>query len=203
MIEQENQGPGSNQNSVLNISAHRFADRTQLTQTVSQAAAHNQQQPAYGGIRVSKAFGNGNIHHFQHHAEQNLNHTQNKGQIKQLVGIDHVSLPLFQPGNVCLNQIDAEEGAGKGAKNNGCQSQPLRQGHDAAHLWHFVLHKNGRQQNNQSITGVAQGKPKEEHVKGCKERHQIQLLMVGQFVDRKSTRLNSSHVRISYAVFCL
>src|SRR3989442_5200673 len=25
----------------------------------------------------------------------------------------------------------------------------------------------------------------------------------GQHVDRKSTRLNSSHVRISYAVFCL
>src|SRR3989442_11725563 len=26
---------------------------------------------------------------------------------------------------------------------------------------------------------------------------------VGRFADRKSTRLNSSHVRISYAVFCL
>src|SRR5690554_7783797 len=25
----------------------------------------------------------------------------------------------------------------------------------------------------------------------------------GQYLDRKSTRLNSSHVRISYAVFCL
>src|SRR5690554_7347051 len=28
-------------------------------------------------------------------------------------------------------------------------------------------------------------------------------LLRKQFVDRKSTRLNSSHVRISYAVFCL
>src|SRR5690606_40639965 len=27
--------------------------------------------------------------------------------------------------------------------------------------------------------------------------------MRGEFVDRKSTRLNSSHVKISYAVFCL
>src|SRR5690554_7685372 len=26
---------------------------------------------------------------------------------------------------------------------------------------------------------------------------------LGNFLDRKSTRLNSSHVRISYAVFCL
>src|SRR5690554_7014161 len=26
---------------------------------------------------------------------------------------------------------------------------------------------------------------------------------IGGYVDRKSTRLNSSHVRISYAVFCL
>src|SRR5690625_2252118 len=30
-----------------------------------------------------------------------------------------------------------------------------------------------------------------------------QLLVVPQLVDRKSTRLNSSHVAISYAVFCL
>src|SRR5690554_2988275 len=28
-------------------------------------------------------------------------------------------------------------------------------------------------------------------------------IFLGEFVDRKSTRLNSSHVRISYAVFCL
>src|SRR2546430_15855220 len=35
----------------------------------------------------------------------------------------------------------------------------------------------------------------------------VNLLLVGQgraeFVDRKSTRLNSSHSQISYAVFCL
>src|SRR5690606_34647487 len=29
------------------------------------------------------------------------------------------------------------------------------------------------------------------------------LFTEGSFVDRKSTRLNSSHVKISYAVFCL
>src|SRR3989442_4852104 len=29
------------------------------------------------------------------------------------------------------------------------------------------------------------------------------VALVGKGVDRKSTRLNSSHVRISYAVFCL
>src|SRR3712207_8826209 len=29
------------------------------------------------------------------------------------------------------------------------------------------------------------------------------LVVVGQQVDRKSTRLNSSHANISYAVFCL
>src|SRR5690606_41988539 len=28
-------------------------------------------------------------------------------------------------------------------------------------------------------------------------------LSLGEFIDRKSTRLNSSHVKISYAVFCL
>src|SRR5690606_41306346 len=31
----------------------------------------------------------------------------------------------------------------------------------------------------------------------------ILVLLMAQLVDRKSTRLNSSHVKISYAVFCL
>src|SRR5579859_2941104 len=30
-----------------------------------------------------------------------------------------------------------------------------------------------------------------------------ELKFIGQFLDRKSTRLNSSHSQISYAVFCL
>src|SRR3989442_9833680 len=35
-----------------------------------------------------------------------------------------------------------------------------------------------------------------------RERERVAVL-AGREVDRKSTRLNSSHVRISYAVFCL
>src|SRR5690349_24225651 len=36
------------------------------------------------------------------------------------------------------------------------------------------------------------------------DKNASQLVHVGaQFIDRKSTRLNSSHVEISYAVFCL
>src|SRR5690606_41948201 len=31
----------------------------------------------------------------------------------------------------------------------------------------------------------------------------IVLFLIYSFIDRKSTRLNSSHVKISYAVFCL
>src|SRR5690625_6015753 len=39
--------------------------------------------------------------------------------------------------------------------------------------------------------------------KGCgRNLHEINVF-VKQFEDRKSTRLNSSHVAISYAVFCL
>src|SRR5205807_6169132 len=34
-------------------------------------------------------------------------------------------------------------------------------------------------------------------------REQVILLVVSQYIDRKSTRLNSSHLVISYAVFCL
>src|SRR5947209_11542620 len=35
------------------------------------------------------------------------------------------------------------------------------------------------------------------------EPHRLLMWMVGGFSDRKSTRLNSSHANISYAVFCL
>src|SRR5271165_7402197 len=34
-------------------------------------------------------------------------------------------------------------------------------------------------------------------------QHAVNLFQDGHMVDRKSTRLNSSHVKISYAVFCL
>src|SRR3989442_9875099 len=40
------------------------------------------------------------------------------------------------------------------------------------------------------------------HVARQVEQHLGQLVL-GPALDRKSTRLNSSHVRISYAVFCL
>src|SRR3712207_7661547 len=38
---------------------------------------------------------------------------------------------------------------------------------------------------------------------GRRERSPLQKLSPAQSVDRKSTRLNSSHANISYAVFCL
>src|SRR5690606_41910098 len=40
-------------------------------------------------------------------------------------------------------------------------------------------------------------------VKRCDARDHLLPLAVRQRPDRKSTRLNSSHVKISYAVFCL
>src|SRR5690554_98099 len=41
-------------------------------------------------------------------------------------------------------------------------------------------------------------------LKAICDKEQPQLVILGkQAIDRKSTRLNSSHVRISYAVFCL
>src|SRR5258707_2983860 len=38
---------------------------------------------------------------------------------------------------------------------------------------------------------------------GAKQTIAISLAFTGVFTDRKSTRLNSSHANISYAVFCL
>src|SRR5256885_12321141 len=37
----------------------------------------------------------------------------------------------------------------------------------------------------------------------CRPRCSLGLAQVGHEIDRKSTRLNSSHLVISYAVFCL
>src|SRR3712207_7621160 len=34
-------------------------------------------------------------------------------------------------------------------------------------------------------------------------RHNVYAYIIGENIDRKSTRLNSSHANISYAVFCL
>src|SRR5690606_40964187 len=48
-----------------------------------------------------------------------------------------------------------------------------------------------------TVAGIGQ------HVAGHMEPRGPHLFTVDQPADRKSTRLNSSHVKISYAVFCL
>src|SRR5690606_39472758 len=42
-----------------------------------------------------------------------------------------------------------------------------------------------------------------ENVEALRERLGLNKPLYEQYLDRKSTRLNSSHVKISYAVFCL
>src|SRR5690606_40996142 len=61
--------------------------------------------------------------------------------------------------------------------------QSLQPSHRAAAEWQKVRHASDR-----SIT-------RDERQQMIQELH--------VFIDRKSTRLNSSHVKISYAVFCL
>src|SRR5690349_24207505 len=39
--------------------------------------------------------------------------------------------------------------------------------------------------------------------KDIRDRLALKVPVLGDLIDRKSTRLNSSHVEISYAVFCL
>src|SRR5438034_3605300 len=43
----------------------------------------------------------------------------------------------------------------------------------------------------------------EERLQGLMQDHEVSLREVAELRDRKSTRLNSSHTVISYAVFCL
>src|SRR5699024_12570520 len=56
-----------------------------------------------------------------------------------------------------------------------------------------------------SEVGVWDYAPKDVLAKGRVGPGQMLVIdtMTGQIIDRKSTRLNSSHVSISYAVFCL
>src|SRR3712207_7801600 len=54
--------------------------------------------------------------------------------------------------------------------------------------------------DNAGRTGVGEV-PGGEGIRQTLER--VRPLVVGRWLDRKSTRLNSSHANISYAVFCL
>src|SRR3712207_7296659 len=49
----------------------------------------------------------------------------------------------------------------------------------------------------------AKAPPGRKQPKGGRAPGHLDLLRLGQCRDRKSTRLNSSHANISYAVFCL
>src|SRR5256885_3086139 len=42
-----------------------------------------------------------------------------------------------------------------------------------------------------------------QRLSGCADRGRAEQVLLDLHVDRKSTRLNSSHLVISYAVFCL
>src|SRR5690554_7506033 len=55
-----------------------------------------------------------------------------------------------------------------------------------------------------TFNGGGQLSSKEIEVSGAKAQTAlVSLLKDEKYADRKSTRLNSSHVRMSYAVFCL
>src|SRR5690606_27626415 len=62
--------------------------------------------------------------------------------------------------------------------------------HEADKLQLKQLHKNGRFDNYEK-----------EYLR--KDGKRVWVSVTGVALDRKSTRLNSSHVKISYAVFCL
>src|SRR2546430_13158892 len=67
-------------------------------------------------------------------------------------------------------------------------------------LENLLRHEDGRKVSEQDVDYVARG------VSGP-DAHEISFMparvLLQDFTDRKSTRLNSSHSQISYAVFCL
>src|SRR2546430_6875826 len=79
-------------------------------------------------------------------------------------------------------------------------------------LHHGVARRNGVVSVDLDFVIVLGGGGKcAENQKTCKQAEgplepvisHLALIMHGEFRDRKSTRLNSSHSQISYAVFCL
>src|SRR3989442_4463609 len=57
--------------------------------------------------------------------------------------------------------------------------------------------------NPMKLVGVREAQAQLSGLVSRSQSERIILTRHGKPVDRKSTRLNSSHVRISYAVFCL
>src|SRR5690606_40695085 len=69
---------------------------------------------------------------------------------------------------------------------------------------HILIASPGAARPNVSRSESWQGSPKPRPQATQREQVVLQCrLPAVQSVDRKSTRLNSSHVKISYAVFCL
>src|SRR5437870_11021234 len=59
--------------------------------------------------------------------------------------------------------------------------------------------------NASETSGIVRGQLErlDATVNDVLDRARLQVIRADEFLDRKSTRLNSSHVAISYAVFCL
>src|SRR3712207_9001287 len=63
--------------------------------------------------------------------------------------------------------------------------------------------RRGNPEGTPNRTGTGQGKGKSMGGSGFAGRGTALRLLAVTAIDRKSTRLNSSHANISYAVFCL
>src|SRR5690606_40737533 len=86
--------------------------------------------------------------------------------------------------------------------------------HDALPIWYKQnkleeLNSNSVDYNSltKEQTNQLSGEPLSNSVDINYKRNSLYTLMISdtsnEYLDRKSTRLNSSHVKISYAVFCL
>src|SRR5690554_7042723 len=66
-----------------------------------------------------------------------------------------------------------------------------------------LLNENKRGSNSDKLYPQCGHEKRDENNKGSASSSSISATSAKPLLDRKSTRLNSSHVRISYAVFCL
>src|SRR5690606_40209874 len=82
--------------------------------------------------------------------------------------------------------------------------------HDALPIFRLVIGLRARERGQERVVDVDGASVpflrefRRQHLHVARQHQQVDALVAQQApLDRKSTRLNSSHVKISYAVFCL
>ena len=167
---------------------HRTAQWHDFRQQGSYSTGNQQYNPANRSHGILESELNTLVHRFQHHTEQYLHHTEYQRQLEHIVIVhEQGRFHLLEERQVDIVDVRSEERAGQqSAEESGCR-QYLHQREDRSHRSADVLGKQTVQgcseKQEQSVTGVSQTQAEEHHKERCKERRQVQLVILGQHIE--------------------